>query len=358
MTNERLKEIDVFRALAFIFVVVQHTLGGFSNIKGIPYSNYIFMKFMYVMAKTAVPMFLFISAVGLFYVYYKKFEWKKYYIKRIKFVLIPYIIWSAINMYKLGNEDRFKDFFIEIIAGNGAFHLWYMGMVIGLFLIFPVILWLVRKIHPLSVEIRIAVFTIATFIYYYVAKNQSSIADAAGKLIFGTPTEVQQRILNISILFWYLYFMLGICFILNYDYIKEKLLRYKILIYTSYGLLFIYAFFNETDKIDFIRPVSLLYIVFSITAFYLISVCLAKNELVYKSLKFIGDYSFAAYMAHVIVVNYMANQIMIDFNTRNYLFTGILTLIITAVFTPVIIKFLSFFPYSEYITGVKRSTIK
>ncbi|MGE5628909.1 MAG: acyltransferase [Solirubrobacterales bacterium] len=358
MTSERLKEIDVLRALAFIFVVVQHTLGGFSNIKGIPYSNFIFMKLMYVMAKTAVPMFLFISAVGLFYVYYKKFEWKKYYIKRIKFVLIPYIIWSAINMYKLGNEDRFKDFFVEIIAGNGAFHLWYMGMVIGLFIIFPAILWFVRKVHPLSIEIRTAVFTIFTILYYYVAKYQTSIADAAGKFIFGTPTEVQQRILNISILFWYLYFMLGICFILNYDYLKEKLLKYKILIYICYGLLYIYAFLNETDKIDYIRVVSLLYIIFSITTFYLISVKLAKNELVYKALKFIGDYSFAAYMAHVIVVNYMANQIMLDFNTHNYLFTGILTLIITVVLTPVIIKILSFFPYSEYITGVKRSSIE
>jgi peptidoglycan/LPS O-acetylase OafA/YrhL len=124
MKQERLPEIDILRAIAFIFVVVQHTLGGYSNIEGIPYSSFTIMKLMYVMAKIAVPIFLFISAVALFYVHTKKFSCKSYYLKRIKYLLVPYIIWSAINMIKLGNEDRFSDFIIEIIAGNGGFHLW------------------------------------------------------------------------------------------------------------------------------------------------------------------------------------------------------------------------------------------
>ena len=126
MKQERLYEIDILRAIAFIFVVVQHTLGGFSNIEGIPYSSFTVMKLMYVMAKTAVPIFLFISAVALFYVHTKKFDCKSYYLKRIKFVFIPYIIWSAINMIELGNKDRFGDFIMELISGNGdsIFGIW------------------------------------------------------------------------------------------------------------------------------------------------------------------------------------------------------------------------------------------
>ena len=63
MKQERLQEIDILRAIAFIFVVVQHTLGGYSNIEGIPYSSFTVMKLMYVMAKIAVPNFLFIYAI-------------------------------------------------------------------------------------------------------------------------------------------------------------------------------------------------------------------------------------------------------------------------------------------------------
>lgn len=35
MNKTRLKEIDILRATAFIFVVAQHTVGGFSNAEGI-----------------------------------------------------------------------------------------------------------------------------------------------------------------------------------------------------------------------------------------------------------------------------------------------------------------------------------
>lgn len=358
MSNNRLKEIDILRALAFIFVVVQHTLGGFSNIEGIPYGSFTFMKLMYVMAKTAVPMFLFISAVGLFYVYFNKFDLKKYYIKRIEYVLIPYIIWSAINMIKLGNEDRFSNFFLQLIAGNGGFHLWYMGMALRLFIFFPVILWAVRKIHLMSIKIRTSFFIVLSLLYYYILQNQNTIAEGIGNMIFNTPTEVQQRIVNISFLFWYLFFVMGIFLALNYERIKGWLIKYKYFVFAFYGALFVYAYLNEIEMMSYIRLLSLLYTVCSITFFYLVSIYIAKSDFIYKVLKFIGDYSFAAYMAHVIVINYMANKIMLELNTKNYLVVGIITLIITSVFTPIIMKFLSYFPYSQYITGVKGSYIK
>lgn len=358
MKRERLNEIDILRGIAFIFVVVQHTLGGFSNIKGLPYSSYTVMKIMYVMGKPAVPMFLFISAVALFYVSFNNFDWKKYYAKRIKYILIPYVIWSAINMIKLGNEERFKDFIVQVIAGNGAFHLWYMGMALGLYLIFPILLWIAKRIHSLDIKIRTSLFVLLLCLYYQISKYQSVISDNTARFIFGTPTEVQQRIINISILFWFIYFVLGVYLALNYGYIKKKLVEFKVGIYGAYGLLFIYAYLNEINKVKYVRILSLLYMIVSILAFYLISVKLVEKVKVYKAMKFIGDYSFASYMAHVIVINYVANDIMIRFNTRNYLIVGVLTLIITVVVTPVFIKLISFIPFSEYITGSKVSRKK
>ena len=357
MRQERLPEIDILRAIAFIFVVVQHTLGGFSTREGLPYSSFTIMKLMYVMAKIAVPIFLFISAVALFYVHSKKLDCKSYYLKRIKYVFIPYAIWSAVNMIKLGNEDRFSDFIVEIIAGNGGFHLWYMGMVIRVFLIFPIILWIAKKIHLMNIKIRTGIFVLLVYLYYIISNYQSVISDNVGKFIFGTPTEVQQRIIDISILYWYLYFLLGIYFALNYEYIKKKLIQYRVVIFISYGFLFVYSYFNEIEMVESIKIIYLLYMVFSILVFYLISVSLAEKNLIYRILKFIGDYSFGAYMAHIIVINYVSNELIIELNTRNYLVIGVLTLIITSVVTPTLIKVISYFPYSEYITGSKRSYI-
>ncbi len=354
---ERLKEIDILRAGAFIFVVIQHILGGYSRIEGLPASSFTFMKAMYVMAKPAVPIFLFISGVSLFYAYSRKFNWTSYYLKRVKFVFIPYIIWSAINIYKLGKMEQFNNFITQLAAGNAAYHLWYMGMVIRLFLIFPLILWLAMKVHRLGCRIRAIIFAGLILLYYVVAVNQGVVTDAAAKFVFGNPNELQIRIISISILFWYLYFLLGIGLALNYDYIRSRLLKYRIVIFISYGFLYLYAYFSEIGIIRAQRPLSILYMVLSIAFFYLISVMLIDKKRVYIGMKFIGDYSFAAYMAHVIVLNYTANKIMLELNTRNYLFVGVATLIITAVGTPVIIKFLSFLPFSEYLTGTKRSKI-
>lgn len=82
--NKRLKELDVLRAIAFIFVVEQHTMGGYSNINGISSFYYHIFKFFYTIATPAVAVFFCISAVSLFHVYSKKLDHKKFYIKRIK----------------------------------------------------------------------------------------------------------------------------------------------------------------------------------------------------------------------------------------------------------------------------------
>jgi len=358
LSQERLREIDVLRAIAFVFVVVQHTLGGFSNIKGLPYFSFTVMKLMYVMAKPAVPIFLFISALTLFYVYTKKFDFKSYYFKRIKYVFIPYIIWSAINMVKLGNQDRFKNFIIQLIAGNGAYHLWYMGMVLRVFLIFPIILWIANKIHLMNIKIRTSIFIILVCLFYPISKFQGIISNRIGNFIFVIPTDLQLRIINISILFSYLFFVLGIYFALNFEYIKSKIIQYRIAIFVSYTFSFVYIYLNEIQNIKAVTLISILYTVLSILVFYLVSLSLAKKNKIYTLMKFIGDYSFGAYMAHVVVVNYTSNKLILELNTRNYLIIGILTLIITSLGTPILIKLISYLPYSEYITGTKRSHLK
>ena len=354
MNKIRMKEIDILRAIAFIFVVAQHTVGGFSNIKGISFFDYTILKFLYVMAKTAVPIFLFISGISLFYAYSDRVAWKQYYAKRIKYIFIPYIIWSAINMIKLGNEDRFKDFIVQVIAGNGGYHLWYMGMTVRLYLIFPIIFFTAKKIHSMNIKVRKAIFLVLMVSFYVISKYQNVIADNISFFIFRNPSELQHRIVNISILFWFLYFALGIYFALNYDYFRKKVLEYKGIILASYFLLFIYAYLNEVESIAFVRELSFLYPIFSILAFYIICVYLSDKIRFYKVMNFIGKYSFASYMAHVIVINYVVNEIRIHLHVKNYLVLGILAWVITSTITPVLFSLVSYIPYSQYITGVKN----
>lgn len=358
MTKERLKELDIMRAIAFIFVVTQHIIGGYSYIEKVPKNEHLILKMLYIVAKPAVPIFLTISAISLFYVYYDNFHWKKYYIKRVKYILIPYTIWSAINMYKLGNGNRFNDFIWEVLSGNGAFHFWYMGMILRLYIYMPVILYIAKKIHNSSNVLRSTVFISMFPLYYMISKYQYTISQGLGKFIFKNPTELQQKFINISPMFWMLYFILGIYIALNYETFKNIIMKFKWMIVAAYLPLLAYAYLNEIKAVEFKRSLYILFMLFTILVVYILALCLADFKKLYSKLKFIGDYSFAAYMAHIIVLNWMANYLQLRFGIRDYLILGLCVLVITSIITPLIIYFLTYFPYSQYITGAKNNMVK
>lgn len=358
LDDKRLKEIDILRALAFIFVVVQHGMGGLSFSSKIGIIDKVSLRLFYMVGKPAVQIFLFISGLSLSYVYSRKLNLKNYYIKRIKYVIIPYLIWSVINMYKLGNKDRLAQFFLQSVAGNGAFHLWYMGGIIRLYIFFPIILYISKKVHSMNKSARIAIFSSILILYYQIFKYKNLISDKAALFIFRTPSDLQHKMVDISMLFWILYFILGIYAALNYEYIKEKLLKYKVIIYISYFILLAYAYFNDLDVIPFNRVLTIAYTTSSILFFYIISCQVVNKQKVYKCMRFISDYSFASYMAHVIVLSKVANQINAwNVNIPNFLYASIIT-IATVFITSVIIYLISCVPFTGVITGIKNNNSK
>ena len=90
MSKKRIAELDILRATAFIFVVLQHTVGGFSYRDNLSINNLLISKFIYTIAKAGVPIFLFLSAVTLIYTYNDKLNIKEFYIKKIKFLFLPF----------------------------------------------------------------------------------------------------------------------------------------------------------------------------------------------------------------------------------------------------------------------------
>lgn len=359
LNNEkRLKEIDLLKAAAFTFVVAQHTIGGYSNVKNLYFLDYSILKFLYVIAKPAVPIFLFISGVLFFRAYGDNFNLKDFYVKKFKYIFIPYVIWSALNMYFMKNTERFNDFIIEILAGNGAFHLWYMGMIIRFLLVFPFIFYAAKRIHKSNIAVRVIVFISLVVLYYEVNKYNNIISDYVGKLIFGSPTELQQKTINVSFIFWYLYLVLGIYVGLNYEFFKEKFFNSRAIVFLIYILLLIYEYLNEINSFKFVRSLSIAYYCFSILAFYIAAVMLSKKISVYKIMSFISKFSFGSYMAHVIVINYVVQYLKIKFFINDYLVLGILTCILVSIITPAIIKGLSYIPFSSVLTGVKQSKIE
>lgn len=350
MENKRLKELDILRAFAFILVVEQHSMGGFINIVGITTVDSKIFTIFYVLAKPAVSIFLCISGIALFYAYYENFNLKKYYIKRISNIFIPYIIWSII--YLIINND-IDSLFIKLLSGSGCYHLWYMGMNIRLLIYFPIILYFFKKIRQSSLKFKSVTFILLIISYYYISKYQTIISSNLINFVFTNPTKYEKRLINISPLFWYLYFIIGVYISFNYKKFKDNILKYKTIIITCYMILLMYSYLNLVKVIKFNRILSLSYYIFSFLALYILAVKLSTKVKIYNFFNFINKYSFGSYLAHILVINKVSNILKLYFNINNILVYGFILWIGSSIITPLIIKIISYIPYTKFVTGVK-----
>ncbi|WP_414647325.1 acyltransferase family protein [Clostridium tetani] len=272
-------------------------------------------------------------------------------------VLIPYTVWSIIYIYLNKKYTNPGDLLIQILSGNACYHLWYMGMIIRLFIYFPIILLIAKKVHKQKFIVRILVFITLIISYYQVSKYQNVISNKIVGFLFTNPTKLQGRIINISPLFWYLYFVIGIYIALNYKTFKEKILKFKIPVLFFYLALFIYAYLNEMNFIKFNRSLSLSYFVFSILAGYILSVKLSNNISLYSILNFISKYSFGAYLCHILVIGRVVNKVRWMFNLKDWLAVGLITWITSSILSTCLIKLINLVPYTKFITGIKHKKI-
>ena len=98
--RKSLNEIQLARAFAILAVITVHsTSSGVTNIEPDSFLFPIY-NFLNIAGKLGTPTFIMLSSFVLFYNYYpRETNWslmRKFYIKRLKFILVPYILFSAI----------------------------------------------------------------------------------------------------------------------------------------------------------------------------------------------------------------------------------------------------------------------
>lgn len=359
MKKERLLELDVMRGIAFLCIVLQHTIGGFSYRDDISFNDFVISKFIYTMAENGVMLFLFLTAVSLVYTYYEEFNIKTFYIKKLKFLVLPFVLWSLIIMSDNGDPINLQSILV-IFSGDAQYHLWYMGMVLRIYLYFPIILWIVRKASNKSIYFKGILFVLLAYLYWLVLNNYG-IAEFMSEHLFKNPSDVQKKFVNVSPLFYYLYFVVGVYAVSNYKKFKEIILKYKYAVAILYFLCFGFYYYIAVSERCIGLPVvkssicmSILYRVSSILFFYLVS-CIIEQKLkfVLNILKVVSRYSFPAYLIHVMVLNKLTFYISIGPEIMSYMklffFGAFISIAISAL--------INYIPYSEYIIGI-RSKIK
>lgn len=363
--KQHIKEIDVLRVIGFIFVVAQHVLGGFAWREGASFSDSLVLSFFYVLAKPAVPIFVTIAVMMMVYTHVEPVNWVKFYKKRFLYIVIPYVIWTVLNIWdtKQYGIASFLDLPGQLLAGTGRYHLWYMSMLLRTYLYFPLILFLMKKISQQGRIFKVG-FLLSFGIFYVILLKNNDLTEWVGQFIFAHPTDNEQKFLDRTPLLWSIYIVLGVYIISGYTQFKAWLNRYRKQILIVYIPLLFYNYYAEISTHIPGHAVSagyfntflfVLFTVFSIFVFYEVACQVSSKESkLYLKLKEVSNYSYAAYLAHVIVLQAVYKGLNSLFSFGSFLATGMMLFISTVLITFKLMEILSLLPFSEYLLGTKR----
>lgn len=168
----RISEIDLVRAFAMIGVLAVHatsfaTIDMLFDPASFPVYNFlnIFMKF-------GTPVFLFLSSFVLYMSYYAKplsaNTLVSFYRKRVIHIIIPYLVFSTIYYIAVAVTSRpseqpahwAADFAEKLVNGTAYPHLYFVYVSAQFYLLFPIVLWLLKKLPrliPFCIPIGFAV---------------------------------------------------------------------------------------------------------------------------------------------------------------------------------------------------------
>lgn len=342
---ERKIELTYARAIFCITIVIVHCLTGLVNDPHITSFEKISFSFVQVILLFATPCFIILSEILLGMRYSNNIP-KNFLLKRMKFILIPYVLFGLFVTFKLflGDDSNksFLDIFISIVI-KGNFFGWFVIVIFQFYILHRLFYKLLSKANPAFVLITTFIISFAhSYLMYY----------STSYLEFWGFYPLFNRTI---ILYWLFYFVVGFYFGKYYDTVIQFLKRHLIwliliwilaILYMAFNFFYLGVYLNESNRFDLVlfSAVSFVFIVY-------FSKLLAKFNLVFIFL--ISEISFFIYLSHQIIVDAISRSLA-SFVTLPIPFL-IINTIFTLGFCIGLAVILSFIPYVRMIVG--RNTL-
>lgn len=168
MKQERMLHLDLLRILACFSVVLLHSSAQYWY--GLPLTdkNWLVINTYDALVRFGVPIFVMISG-SLFLSPGKTIDLKRLYCHNILRLAILYIVWSAIyGLYDCICSDQaaisINEMLLEVYSGR--YHLWYLPMIIGLYMLLPLFRGWLRNASRKDVQYFLVLFLLFKIIRY------------------------------------------------------------------------------------------------------------------------------------------------------------------------------------------------
>lgn len=144
--NKKIFRVDFIRVMAAFFVVLLHTSGLYLGLwKKVKFNVWMTQNLYDSFTRMAVPLFVMLSGALLLN---KEETYSDFFKKRISKIIIPFITWIGVylcwRIFYLNEDLGIKRISKCVVQGPVYYHLWYLYMLIGLYLITPII-WKITK---------------------------------------------------------------------------------------------------------------------------------------------------------------------------------------------------------------------
>lgn len=335
-------ELTYARAVFCILIVIVHSMTGFLNDSNITHNQKMIYSFLQVVLLFATPCFIILSET-LLGMRYSEYIPQKFFRKRVKFIIIPYLFFAIFVSFKLYFSGSTSSSFWEIILGiviQGKFFGWFVLVIFQFYILHALFYKALSKLKPIY---PIFISLIVSFIHSYLMYNNSTYFD-----FWNTYYPLYNRTI---IFYWLFYFIVGFYFGKYYEEIINFLnrkMKYFVICwmlsigYISYNFFHLKVYLNESNRYDLL--------LFSAISFIFLVYLFRKiSDIEIPFVLMVSEISFFIYLSHQIIVDYISKSLAVFVAQPLLFFT--LTTIFTLAFSIGLALILSFIPYLKIVTG-------
>ncbi|NME96587.1 acyltransferase [Clostridium cochlearium] len=293
--REKIIEMDMLRAICALAVVIIHT-SGYTLINSAEGSvSYNVSLSLNQIARFSVPLFLFLSGLGLGISYKKDESYFKFLKKRIFKIIPPYILWGSLYLILIQKNYDYKTWGELFLKGDKVFyHLYYIPLIMTLYIIFPILYPLFKRIEGVIISLLISL-GVTYFAHYY-----------------NVPDLTLDIFSKRNAIFWNVYFISGVYISRKVNNLirRTKTHKVKIMVIVIVCVICLigesFIGLNTGKSLDysttFIRPSVMIYSY--IVMLYVFSKTYNKKSILVKILGEISKSSFSIYLIHPMVLYY------------------------------------------------------
>ncbi|PWV95889.1 surface polysaccharide O-acyltransferase-like enzyme [Paenibacillus cellulosilyticus] len=321
----RISELDTLRGAAFLAVVLQHAIAHYFPLPATGLGDGVLLGVLLIASKFAVPLFVFMTGMSLFYSYDGEVPYLNFIRKRLKDIALPYLPWALLyaiefQHVQLLDSSGWQKLGLMLFTGKASYHLWYVVMVFQLYLIFPPLQRLVKRVRPRSFAATMGVLALLFGLYLILMEQGGAIYRTAVAWDVPVLGPYFAKYLDRNALMYFFYFAMGAVAAFYVEQWRAWLIRLRYAILTAFAGMAIYllyvvvAHFQLTPQVviryhdlGLLNPRMAVFLTLSVLTIYIVAMQWEQGApgWLRKIMAWLGAYSYVAYLAHAYVLKYM-----------------------------------------------------